>query len=154
MQKNSKCPLTDQQISEMIEIAKNTREFAFSHRSNHKVWASVLTRDWKIFGWCNIESVISGLWTCAERCAVDHMVAHGIYDIVAVCTIDSTYTPTCGACLQYVLLFSQVSNQEIWFINWDLDWKYIIKPLSELLPEWYKTKSNLDSIQSYTQNNK
>ncbi len=153
MPKKPKCPLTKQQIEEMISVAKKTREFAFSHRSMHKIWASVLTADGKIYGWCNIESVISGLGTCAERCAVDHMVAHWIYDIVAVCTIDSCFTPTCGACLQYIMLFSQVSGQEIWLINGNMDWDYEIKALSELLPEWYRTQNNLKAIQSYSKVN-
>lgn len=153
MWKKLNCPLTKQQIEEMISVAKKTREFAFSHRSMHKIWASVLTSDGKIYGWCNVESVISGLGTCAERCAVDHMVAHGIYDIVAVCTIDSGFTPTCGACLQYIMLFSQVSGKEIWMINGNMDWDYEVKSLSELLPEWYRTQNNLKAIQSYSKVN-
>ena len=144
------CPLTKQQIQEMIDVAVKTRNFAFSHRSMHKIGASVLTTDGKLFGWCNIESVISGLGTCAERCAVDHAIAHGNYDILAVCTIDSWFTPTCGACLQYIMLFSQVSGKEIRLINWDIKWNYEIKSLSELLPEWYRTQSNLQAIKSYS----
>ena len=82
-----------------------------------------------------MESVISGLGTCAERCAVDNAVAHGEYDIVAVCTIDKGFTPTCGACLQYILLFSQVSGKEVWLINGDVRGNYEIKTLTELLPD-------------------
>jgi hypothetical protein len=37
MQKKLKCPLTKKQIEEMISVAKKTREFAFSHRSMHKI---------------------------------------------------------------------------------------------------------------------
>lgn len=154
MLKNTKCPLTKKQIKEMIATATKTREFAFSHRSMHKIWASVLTSDGQIFGWCNIESVISGLGTCAERCAVDNAVCHWNYNFIAVCTIDSWFTPTCGACLQYIMLFSQVSDQEVWFINGDINWNYEIKCLSQLLPEWYKTQSNLQAIKSYSNNNK
>ncbi len=150
MVKKVTCPLTKKQIEDMISVAKKTREFAFSHRSMHKIWASVLTTDGKIYGWCNIESVISGLWTCAERCAVDNAVSSWSYDILAVCTIDSGFTPTCGACLQYIMLFSQVSGQEIWLINGDTNWNYEIKTLSQLLPEWYRTQSNLQAIRSYS----
>lgn len=141
--------LTDTQIQDLIAAATKTREYAFAHRSIHKIWASVLTADGKIFGWCNIESVISGMWTCAERCAMDHAVAHWHYNFVAICTVDSSYTPTCGACLQYALLFSQVSDQEIIIINADTSGHYEVKTLTECLPEWYRTQSNMERIRSY-----
>ncbi len=146
--------LTTYQIKEMIAVAKKTRNFAFSHRSMHKIGASVLTSDGNIYGWCNIESVISWLWTCAERCAVDNAVAHGHYDIVAVCTIDWWFTPTCGACLQYIMLFSQVSGKDIVLINSNTKGNYEIALLSELLPQWYRTQSNLETITSYSKHKK
>lgn len=144
--------LTDKQIQDLIEVATETRKNAFSHRSMHKIWASVLTASWKIFWGCNVESVISGLGTCAEQCAINHAVAHGHYDILAICTIDSSYTPTCWACLQYVLLFSQVSGKEIMLINGDTQWHYEIKPLTKCLPEWYRTQNNIKIIKSYSKN--
>lgn len=143
------CPLSEKDINKMIQVAKKTRKNAFSHRSMHKIWASVLTIDWNIFGGCNIESAISGLWTCAERCAVDNAVSNWKYDFIAVCAADTHFTPVCWACLQYILLFSQVSDQEIRIINADIKWNYEIKALTELLPEWYRTKK-LENIKSYS----
>jgi len=142
--------VTKKQIEQMIAMAKKTRQYAFSHRSMHKIGASVLIADGKVYGWCNIESVISWLGTCAERCAVDNAVAHGNYDIVAVCTVDSWFTPTCGACLQYIMLFSQVSGKDIVLINWDIKGNYEVALLSDLLPQWYRTQNNLEEIQSYS----
>lgn len=143
------CPITENTIKKMIKIAKETRKNAFSCRSKHKIWASILTASWKIYGWCNVECNISWLWTCAERCAIDNMVSNWEYNIIAACTIDTKFTPTCWACLQYLTLFSQISDNEIWLINGDVRWHYEIKTLSELLPEWYKTTSTLDIIKSY-----
>lgn len=154
MKKISQYWLTENQIKEMLAVAKKTRNFAFSHRSMHKIGASVLTSDGNIYGWCNIESIISWLWTCAERCAVDNAVAHGHYDIVAVCTIDSWFTPTCGACLQYIMLFSQVSGNDVILINWDTKGNYEISLLNDLLPQWYRTQNNLEVIKSYSKNKK
>lgn len=142
--------ITQTQIDELIKIASKTRKFAFSHRSMHKIWASVLTADGKIFGGCNIESVISWLWTCAERAAIDHAIVNGKYDIIAVCTIDEQMTPTCGACLQYALLFQQVSWEEIILINGDTAGNYEIDLLKDLLPKWYITHNNLKEIKSYS----
>ena len=56
---------TDKEVEALIKVASETRMNTFCHRSNHKIGASVLTSDGKIFGGCNVESVISGLGTCA-----------------------------------------------------------------------------------------
>lgn len=148
-----KCPITEKEIKKMIKLAIEKRKNAFSHRSMHKIWASVLTTDWNLYGWCNVESAISGLWTCAERCAVDNAVSNWEYNFIAICAVDSDLTQVCWACLQYILLFSQVSNQEVWIINADTKWNFELKTLTELLPEWYRTKK-LEKLKSYSKKKK
>ena len=133
-------------IKKMLKVAKQTRRNAFPIRSLHKVGASVLTANWTVIWWCNVESVISWLWTCAERCALDNCIANWEYDIVALCTVDSKFTPTCGACLQYVTLFSQILERDIRIINWDIRWHYRINKLSEIFPDWYKTTTNIKQM--------
>jgi len=142
-------PIAEKLIKKMIRVAKQTRKNAFSIRSMHKVWASVLMADWTVIWWCNVESKITGLWTCAERCAIDNSIANWEYDIVAVCTIDSKFTPTCGACLQYIMLFSQILEREIRIINGDVRWHYKIHTLSELLPDGYRTSTDLEAMKKY-----
>lgn len=142
--------LTEKQIKQMIEAALKTRKNAFTHRSGHNIGASVLTLNGDIYGGCNIESVISGLGTCAERAAIDHAITHGHYDIQAVCTVDKGLTPTCGACLQYIMLFSQLADKEIVLINSDINGDYEITTLKDVLPQGYKTKNNLEVIRAYS----
>ena len=142
-------PLTEKEIRQMIKSARETREKAFAHRSGHKIGASVLTDTGEIYGGCNIESVISGLGSCAERAAIDHAIIHGQYNVRAICTVDDGLTPMCGACLQYALLFSQLSDDEIIVVNADSKGRYHVTPLSTLLPQGYKTKSNLQQIKAY-----
>ena len=141
--------ISEKLIKKMIKVAKDTRKNAFAYRSMHKIWASILMADWTVIWGCNIESVITWLWTCAERCAIDNCIANWKYDIMAVCTIDSKFTPTCWACLQYIMLFSQLLERDIWIINWDVRWHYRIQPLSELLPNWYRTTTNLTTMKKY-----
>ncbi|MBI5793816.1 cytidine deaminase [Candidatus Uhrbacteria bacterium] len=141
--------LTEKEIRQMIKIARATRSKAFAHRSGHKIGASVLTDTGEVFGGCNIESVISGLGSCAERTAIDHAITHGQYNVRAICTVDDGMTPMCGACLQYALLFSQMSDDEIFVVNADSKNHYNVTPLSTLLPQGYKTKSNLQQIKAY-----
>lgn len=148
--KNTENPwLSDEEVKKMIKIASKTRENAFCHRSKHKIGASVLTYDGDIFGGCNVESVISGLGTCAERCAIDNAVANGKYSFRAVCCVDSKLTPCCGACLQYITLFSQVSGDEVYLVNADTKGNYEVDKLSQVLPLGYRTESNLEDIQSF-----
>lgn len=143
-------PISQKSIQKMIKVAKQSRRNAFAIRSMHKIWSSVLMTDWTIIWWCNVESVISWLWICAERCALDNSVSNWEYDIVAVCTIDSKFTPTCGACLQYIMLFSQAIDRDIWLINWDFRGHYRINKLSEIFPNWYRTSTkNLPAIQKF-----
>ena len=142
-------PLTEKEIRQMIVVARKTRLHAFCHRSGHKIGASVLTDTGEIFGGCNIESVISGLGSCAERTAIDHAITHGQYNVRAICTVDDGMTPMCGACLQYALLFSQLSDDEIFVVNADSKGHYNVTPLSTLLPQGYKTSHNLKAIRGY-----
>lgn len=141
---------TDKEVEKMIDVAKETRKNAFCHRSKHKIGASVLTSDGKIFGGCNVESVISGLGTCAERCAIDNAVAHGYYNFRAVCCVDSKLTPCCGACLQYITLFSQVTGEEVYLVNSDMNGCFEVDKLSQALPMGYRTESNLEDIQAFS----
>lgn len=141
--------LTDKEVADLIAVAGKTRLNAFCHRSKHKIGASVLTTDGRMFGGCNVEAVISGLGTCAERCAIDNAVANGYYSFRALCCVDSKLTPCCGACLQYLMLFSQVSGEEIFLINASTDGRYEVDKLSQALPLGYRTESNLEDIQSF-----
>ncbi|MBI4235594.1 cytidine deaminase [Candidatus Peregrinibacteria bacterium] len=148
--KISKNPwLTDKEVAALIFVAGKTRQNAFCHRSKHKIGASVLTIDGQIFGGCNVESVISGLGTCAERCAIDNAVANGHYSFRALCCVDSKLTPCCGACLQYLTLFSQVIDDEVYLVNADTNGNFEVDKLSQALPFGYRTESNLEEIQSF-----
>jgi homotetrameric cytidine deaminase len=142
-------PLTETEITKLIDAARKAREHAFVHRSNHAIGASVLTESGDVYGGCNIESFISGLGTCAERCAINNAIANGHHSFRAVCDIDKGMTPCCGACLQYAMMFSQVVEHDLYIVNANLEGEYEIHLLSELLPAGYRTKNNLDELHSY-----
>jgi cytidine deaminase len=141
--------LQEAEVRRLIVEASRARQHAFCHRSKHRIGASVLTQEGEVFGGCNVESVISGLGTCAERCAIDHAVVHGHYHFRAICCVDDRLTPCCGACLQYLVLFSQVSGSEIYLVNADTKGHYEIEKLSDALPDGYRTKNNLELLHAY-----
>jgi cytidine deaminase len=119
-----------------------------------KVGAAVLAEDDKIYEGCNVESWISGLGTCAERCAIDHAVVHGNRKIkmVAIVIEDKNVEKTrpCGVCLQYTKDFSDNSVKVIMakakagqILSESVD----VKTIEELLPYSYEMKQKaLDSF--------
>jgi cytidine deaminase len=109
----------------------------------------VLCTDGEIYGGCNTESAISSLGVCAEMSAMDHAVIHGKYEFQAVCVVDKVLTYPCGACLQYLSLFSQVRGREISVIVADKQGKYRVRSLGELLPCRYLTHSHLNRLKKF-----
>jgi cytidine deaminase len=82
-----------------------------------RVGAAVLGSDGKTYEGCNVESWVSGLGTCAERCAINHAVLHGnrrIKEVAIVMNADKPNEPRpCGACLQYIQDFAPNSKVKI-----------------------------------------
>ncbi len=145
--------LTPQEIQKLIKAAKDVRDHSFCPRSSHKIGAAVLTTDGEYFGGCVTESIISGMGTCAERSAMDHAVAHGKYTFKALAVVDKARTYPCGSCLQYLLQFYQIEEKKVEDIDVivaNIEGSYEITSLHRLLPEGYKTKSNLRKIHSYS----
>lgn len=100
----------------LLETAVKAKENA------HILWgfavgAAVLAEDNQTYAGCNVQSQISGLGVCAERCAVDHAVLHGNKKIREVAVVidenDAEKPRPCGACLQYILEFSKGNTKII-----------------------------------------
>ena len=141
--------LTKDEIQKLIKIAAEFRQKSFLVRSKHKVGASVITTDVEYYGGCLIESVVTGLGVCAERSAIDHSVIHGKYQIKALCVVDTKQIYPCGACLQYLMQFYQINNQDIDIVVSDIYGTYKITSLKNLLPHGYLTKKHLFSLKKY-----
>lgn len=111
-----------------------------------RVGAAVLAEDGKIYGGCNIESWISGLGICAERCAINHAVLHGNRKIktvaVAMDKANCNEPKPCGACLQYIHDFAKNSKIKIVMAKTDKNGILFetvkVKTLEELLPDPYE----------------
>jgi cytidine deaminase len=110
------------------------------------VGAAVLAEDGRIYEGCNVESLISGLGTCAERNAINHAVLHGnrkIKEIAMVMNFESPNKPRpCGACLQYIHDFAKNINVRILMAKARRDGILLetvdVKKLTELLPFPYR----------------
>jgi len=84
---------------------------AYAPYSKFKVGAAILTSSGKIISGCNVENASYGLCMCAERNAINSMVASGErrLNCVVVYTPTQKATAPCGACRQVISEFgSQV----------------------------------------------
>jgi len=111
-----------------------------------RVGASVFAEDGQIYEGCNVESWVSGLGTCAERCAINHAVLHGnrkIKEIAVVMDSDAGSDPRpCGSCLQYISDFAVNSKIKVVMAKSERN-KILLKTIDtktieELFPFAYK----------------
>jgi len=135
-------------MSEVGKTEKKLLDAALKTMDNaHVLWgckvgAAVLAEDGEIYGGCNVESWVSGLGICAERCAINHAVLHGsrkINEVVIVVDAGSQCEPRpCGACLQYIYDFAKNPKIEIVMAkaeNGRILFETVkVKTLRELLP--------------------
>lgn len=107
--------VSKEELKQLIGKAKEGMKNAYTPRSNFSVGAAVLTDKGSVYQGCNVESVISGIGTCAERCAIDNAIANGEYCFKAVSIITKSESPVkpCGMCLHYINEFAQVANHDI-----------------------------------------
>lgn len=136
-------------VDAMISLARQAQKNAFVIRSGHAIGACVMSASGDLFAGCNTESVISGLGLCAERSAIDHAVVHGHYQFRAMVLVDKEILLPCGACLQYLLQFYQIDQQDITIISSCDQGNCEQTSLLQLLPNGYQTKSNLDRLAAY-----
>lgn len=140
--------MTDKQLSLLIKTARETRENAWALKSEHKIGAAVLTSKGNVYGGCNIEANISGLGICAERCAINNAIAHGEYAFTALATFDNKPVVPCGACLQYLLEFRPLVEDEIFIVTASPDDAFHLL-LNDLLPKGYISPKSKEKAQSY-----
>ena len=94
-------------VERLVDQAREGMKNAYCPRSEFPVGAAVLTTKGNFYQGGNVESVIAGLGTCAERCAIDHAIAHGEYTFEAICVVSTLEEPIkpCGACRQVLSEF-------------------------------------------------
>jgi cytidine deaminase len=100
---------------ELVERAKEARQFAHAPYSNFEVGAALLTTDGRVFTGCNIENSTYGLTMCAERVAIFKAVSEGAREFlkVAVVADHENLTPPCGCCRQMIWEFAADETEVI-----------------------------------------
>lgn len=105
---------------ELIDIALEARQMAYTPYSHHKVGAALLTKDGKVYRGCNIESASYTPSNCAERTAFFKAVSEGEREFEAIAIVggfeDSPVLrlcAPCGVCRQVMMEFCDPETFEI-----------------------------------------
>ncbi|MHC1683475.1 MAG: cytidine deaminase [Clostridiaceae bacterium] len=122
------------EAKELIKIAMEYRERAYSPYSKFKVGAAVLSEDGKVYGGCNIENASYGGTNCAERTAIFKAVSEGNKKFKSIAIVGdlNNYTLPCGICRQVISEFAS-SDLEIYCAKNENDYKKFT--IEDLLPE-------------------
>jgi cytidine deaminase len=103
--------LSDSERSKLIKAARDAAKKAYTHYSNFKVGASVITGKGSLITGCNVENASYGLTICAERSAISSAVAREGESMkiraLAVISENGRECPPCGACRQVIFEFGQ-----------------------------------------------
>lgn len=122
-------------LKNLIEKAKEGRNYSYSPYSKFAVGAAILTNDGKYTLGCNIENASYGLSNCAERTAMFKLISNGYKkdDVIAICVIADTTKPVspCGACRQ---VMSELLGKNMTVVLANMKDDYKICKVSDLLP--------------------
>ncbi|WP_090530541.1 cytidine deaminase [Pseudobutyrivibrio sp. UC1225] len=97
---------------QLIKLALEAREMAYTPYSHHKVGAALLCSDGTVFKGCNIENAGYTPTNCAERTAVFKAVSEGKKDFEAIAIVGGMdnlkslpLCAPCGVCRQVLREF-------------------------------------------------
>jgi cytidine deaminase len=119
--------------SQLIALAREAREHAYTPYSRFPVGAALLGRSGRVYTGCNVENAAYPLTTCAERTAVTKAVSEGERAFEAIAVVTETGATPCGACRQILREFAGPEGN-LRVIVADLDGGVRTFTISELLP--------------------
>lgn len=90
----------------LFEAALKARENAYAPHSRYKVGAAAIDVEGTIFAGCNVENDVFPLGQCAERVAIQSMVASGSTTLTALLVLTEDGATPCGACRQVIAQFA------------------------------------------------
>ena len=143
--------MNDKQKNKLVNAAMDAAKNAFVLTTNTKTGAAILTLEDEIYVGCNVQSVISGLGTCAERCAIYNAVAHGKYNFKAIAVyfpIEKTVKP-CGVCLQLIYEFSEVVDKDIELLLVNNNNDVVETTIHTIFPDGYGPRSSGKDLKNY-----
>ena len=143
---------------ELVKMALEAREMAYTPYSHHKVGAALLCKDGTVFKGCNVENAGYTPTNCAERTAVFKAVSEGYTEFEAIAVVGGMDNLTelplcapCGVCRQVLnefadpktfnILLASVKNIDNLHEISELDMQITEKTLEEILPYGFGPKN-------------
>lgn len=124
---------------ELIRLALEARQMAYTPYSNFKVGAALLGKNGVVYKGCNIENSAYTPTNCAERTAFFKAVSEGVYEFEAIAIVGGAkdsqqldYCAPCGVCRQVMMEFCDYDTFEI--ILAKNEEEYQVYKLKDLLP--------------------
>jgi len=116
---------------ELIALAAEARERAYTPYSQYKVGAALLSASGAVHTGCNVENAAYGLTICAEQVAVVKAVCAGERDLMRIAVVTENGGTPCGACRQILNEF----EPNIRVLVADTSGDYQAYALPDLLPD-------------------
>ena len=143
---------------ELVKLALEAREMAYTPYSHHKVGAALLCKDGTVFKGCNVENAGYTPTNCAERTAVFKAVSEGYKEYEAIAVVggmdnlmDIPLCAPCGVCRQVLnefgdpdtfrIILAEVKNVDNLSNITEDDVKMTNKTLKEILPLGFGPKN-------------
>ncbi len=125
--------------SELMRLALEAREMAYTPYSHHKVGAALLGKNGVVYTGCNVENAGYSSTNCAERTAFFKAVSEGVREFDAIAIVGGMedakelhLCAPCGVCRQVMMEFCDPDTFEIVLGSGPKD--YEVHTLKELLP--------------------
>jgi cytidine deaminase len=97
--------LSSEMREQLIEAAKQARQWAYAPYSHYLVGAAVLTSSGRIYDGINIENAAYPATICAERVALFKAVSEGERQFIALAVVTNNGGTPCGICRQVLAEF-------------------------------------------------
>lgn len=124
---------------QLIELAYQAREYAYTPYSGFQVGAALLSKSGKVYLGCNIENASYGPTNCAERTAIFKAVSEGEreFEVIAIVggregTRTGDMCAPCGVCRQVLREFCDPDTFHVILEDGAGGYKNLL--LKELLP--------------------
>lgn len=119
---------------ELLKMAYEAREHAYTPYSNYKVGACLVGKSGRIYQGCNIENASYTPTICAERNAFFRAIYDGEREFSAIAVVGTGETPSfpCGVCRQ---VMAEFCDKDFVIITGNIDGSQVVVcTLDELLP--------------------
>ena len=130
---------------ELIDLAIEARNNAYTPYSDFKVGAALLSKEGKVYKGCNIENAAYTPTNCAERTAFFKAVSEGGTDFKTIAIVGGydkdglKFCPPCGVCRQVMMEFCESNKFRILLLDEDDEIKsYLLK---DILPFGFGPKN-------------